>query len=166
MKNAILISIFAIFLASCSDKKAVIQDPLKNELLAYTQKFEDTNDKFLAVGTYLNPIHQDEFPDKKNEHFIITIYPKDSKINYSSFKVNDDNNGTKISILEDNDPLLKLTTFQMPWGIYLKVSAPQKNSDTLNLSFERFVDSNGTSRPLQVSLNFRKIAKSLYWNSK
>ncbi|WP_082858153.1 hypothetical protein [Campylobacter iguaniorum] len=163
MKKYLLLTAIALLAFGCSQKKVYVHDPLKNELLAYTQKFEDTNDKFLVVGTYLNPIHQDIITQNNEENFILSIYPKDTKIDFTSFKINDDNNETKISVLSDDDPLLKLTTFKMPWGMYLKISAPQKQSDTLKLSFERLDE---TSHHLQVSLSFQKIAKSLYWNSK
>ncbi|PPB69031.1 hypothetical protein CDQ77_06510 [Campylobacter hyointestinalis subsp. hyointestinalis] len=166
MKKIIIFAILPLFIIGCTPKKVYVHDPLKNELLAYTQKFEDVNDKFLVIATYLNPIHQDILEDKQNEYFILSIYPKESVIDYRSFKVNNDSNATKIKVLANDDPLLKLTTFKMPWGKYLKVSAPQIDSDTLNLTFDMIIDLNGTSRSLQVSLNFRKIAKSLYWNSK
>lgn len=163
LKNLFFI-ILTILITGCQSKMSYTTDPLKNEILAYTQKFEDVKDKFLVVGTYLNPVHQNLLIDKNREYFIISIYPKDSKIDYKSFKVNGDKTDVQVEILKNNDPFLKLITFTMPWGEYISISAPKKDTQTLNLSFDRFNDE--TSHQLLVSLNFRKIAKSLYWNSR
>ena len=64
MKKIILVCFGAFFLFSCS-KKEQIHEPLKNEFMAYTQKFESVkeNDRYLAIATYLNPV----MPEIRNE---------------------------------------------------------------------------------------------------
>lgn len=164
MKRCIFAAIIITLFNACVPKD-IDQDPLKNELLAYTAKFEDVQNKFLVLGTYLNPIHQNSANlDPQKEYFVLCVYPKDANLILQSFKLNSDTNGTKIEILPENDKILELTTFKIPWGRYLKITAPSKDTQMLTLTFEREI--NGTSQAHQVSLNFRKIAKSLYWNAK
>ncbi len=224
MKNSVFLMVLAsMWLCGCGEKKAYVHDPLGSELLAYTAKFEDTNIRFLALGTYLNPVRQGEANiSAQNEHFVISILPKDAEIDPRSFTLNGDSNGTKVEIIDENDELMALTSFKAPWGLYLHVSAPTKEADVLSLEFNRTAvkisakndqnasakgegwdeeearallarlgagedasnsnlnapkrannsnlnaDANAseTSLSLPVRLNFRKNAKSLYWNAK
>ncbi|QCD52956.1 hypothetical protein [Campylobacter sp. RM16192] len=157
-KFFIYLSVVFLFLG-CANK-AIVHDPLKNELLAYTSKFEivEKNDKFLALGTYLNPIHSDIITKDKDERFIIAIHPKESKISLSSFSVNGSKDEVRARILAKDDPLLKLVTFNMPWGEYIEVVSPQKISDTLKVEFEIYPSK-------KALLEFRKVSKSMYWSS-
>ena len=66
-------------------------------------------------------------------------------------------NPINASLLAESDEMLKFAGFSMPWAVYYEVIAPSKQSDDLALSFEIY-----QSKP--VLLNFRKVAKSLYWN--
>ena len=75
----------------------------------------------------------------------------------SNIKVNGDSNATNARLLDESDEMLKFAGFSMPWAVYYEVTAPSKQSDDLVLSFEIY-----QSKP--VLLNFRKVAKSLYWN--
>ncbi|MDO5046877.1 MAG: hypothetical protein Q4D84_09285 [Campylobacter sp.] len=158
MKNLLIFLALITAFFGCSGK-IVVHEPLKNELLAYTSKAEviEKELKILVLGTYLNPVHSDVIKDSKDEKFIIAVHPKDSEINFKSFSLNNDISGIKTRILDENDELLKLITFQIPWGKYIEVSAPEKFSDRLNLSFEIHPSK-------QVSLEFQKVSKSMYWN--
>lgn len=158
MKNLLIFLALVVAFFGCSSK-VVVHEPLKNELLAYTSKSEiiQKDLKILVLGTYLNPVHSELIKESKDEKFIIAVYPKDSEVNFKSFSVNNDISGIKTRVLDENDELLKLITFQMPWGKYIEVSAPEKISDKLNLSFEIYPSK-------QVSLEFQKVSKSMYWN--
>ncbi|WP_169974117.1 MULTISPECIES: hypothetical protein [unclassified Campylobacter] len=158
MKNLLIFLALVVAFFGCSSK-VVVHEPLKNELLAYTSKSEiiQKDLKILVLGTYLNPVHSELIKESKDEKFIIALYPKDSEVNFKSFSVNNDISGIKARVLDENDELLKLITFQMPWGKYIEVSAPEKISDKLNLSFEIYPSK-------QVSLEFQKVSKSMYWN--
>ncbi|MFL1706359.1 hypothetical protein ACHJH3_05085 [Campylobacter sp. MOP7] len=158
MKNLLICLALMTGFLGCSNK-IVIHEPLKNELLAYTSKSEiiQKNLKILVLGTYLNPVHSELIKENKDEKFIIAIHPKDADVNLKSFSLNNDISGIKTRILDENDELLKLITFQMPWGKYIEVSAPEKSLDRLNLSFEIYPSN-------QVSLEFQKVSKSMYWN--
>ncbi|MCD8212469.1 MAG: hypothetical protein LUC34_00125 [Campylobacter sp.] len=159
MRNFVFIFVFLLSFFGCSDKKIVIHEPLKNELLAYTSKTEiikDTN-RTLIVATYLNPIYQSKISIKGEEKFLVAINPKENEIDVSSITVNGDNNATSLRLLDDGDELLGLVGFEMPWAAYYEISAPSKDSDKLTLSFEIY-------RSEKVSLGFQKVAKSLYWN--
>lgn len=161
MKKYIFVAC-AIFFAACTTHDT--DEPLKNELLAYTAKFEDSG--FLVVGTYLNAIYQDELNlDPQKEHFIICAYPKDAQFNLSSVKVNGDKKGVKAEFIPPDALILKYAAIKIPWSSYFLVSAPSKSTPGLNLTFER-AGFSGSSRPRPASLNFQKNSKSLYWNSK
>lgn len=159
MKNFTFLLMISLLFFGCTNKD-IPHDPLKNELLAYTQKFESVkqDDRYLVVGTYLNPIHANIRNKANEEHFILSVYPQDVGIVSKTLKVNNDTN-VSIKKLDENDPLLKLTTFEMPWGAHYEVIAPEKNSNYLTLTYQ-------TDNSLNVSLKFMKISKSLYWNPK
>lgn len=156
-KFLIFLSVVFIFFG-CSDK-VVIHEPLKNELLAYTSKFEavDKENRVLVLGTYLNPVHSELISETKDEKFIIAVHPKESRIDLANFSINGSKEGVRARILPDNDPLLSLVTFQMPWGKHIEVISPEKTGDNLTLEFEIYPS-------VQASLKFRKVSKSMYWN--
>lgn len=160
--NKFLITFFlAVLLFGCANSQNTAEQ-IKNETLIYTQKFEDTNNKFLVIATYLNPVYKNKFDDK-NEHFLVSIYPKESKIDYESFRLN----GAKMNVdLINNDDIEEIKAFKLPWSMYIRLKSPQQNSDVLSLSFDRITDLNQTNGRLKVSLNFQKVAKSLHWNAK
>lgn len=155
MKNLALITIMFI-LSACSPKN--VQDPLKNELLAYTKKTQIINEKerILVVGSYLNPIYS-EFNDDFKEHIILAVYPKSTKINLSSFRLN----GEKVALraLKNSDELIKKVAFFVPLAQYFEISALQKETLMLDLSFE-------IDQVSEVFLSFQKVSKSMYWNPK
>lgn len=145
-----------IFLVSCADKKQYVHEPIKNELLAYTEKFEKIrqgSDRYLAVATYLNPILKNS---NNEEIFILSSYPKEEGINLKTLKVNNDNN-IIITPLKSDDELLKLTNINLPWSHHYKITAPEKNSDSLKITYD-------TNRSLKVQLKFQKVSKSMYWS--
>ena len=150
--------VFILMIFGCAGEKVIVHEPLKNELLAYTSKSEiiDGTDRTLIVATYLNPIYNSDL-DASKEHFLVAINPKEHAQNLKNIKVNDDSNATNARLLDENDEMLKFAGFSMPWALYYEVTAPSKQSDDLALSFEIY-----QSKP--VLLNFRKVAKSLYWN--
>ena len=155
------ISIFFVMIFAflgCSDK-VVVHEPLKNELLAYTSKFEivEKDDRFLALGTYLNPIHSEIVSKDKEEKFIIAIYPKESLVDLSSFSVENSKEGVRTRVLKEGDPFLNLVTFRIPWGRYIEVVSPEKSSDVLKVEFEIYPSK-------KALLEFRKVSKSMYWN--
>lgn len=157
--NKIYTIIFACLFLACSHER-YSHEVLKNEILAYTKEYKGD---FIAIGTYLNPIHQEiSSLDSEFEHFILTIYPNNPEININNAHVN--NEKANLEILDNNDTILNLTAFKIPWSKNYKITTPSKKSDILKLSFE--YDINGTSQQRQVSLSFQKIAKSLYWNAK
>lgn len=158
MKKTISLAFLAcLYFSGCSDKN-VPHDPLKNEILAYTQKFESVKqgDRYLAIGTYLNPVDVNRSENDLREHFVLLTYPKEVEIIKNSLKVNGDNN-VELRKLKDDDEILKLTNFNMPWGNYYEIHSPEKKSDFLTITYN-------TTNDLNVTLNFRKISKSMYWN--
>ena len=158
MRKFTLFFIFVLMIFGCADQKVIVHEPLKNELLAYTSKSEiiDGTDRMLIIATYLNPIYNSNL-DENKEHFLVAINPKEHAQNLSNIKVNGDSNATNARLLDESDEMLKFAGFSMPWAVYYEVTAPSKQSDDLALSFEIY-----QSKP--VLLNFRKVAKSLYWN--
>ncbi|OUT14516.1 hypothetical protein B9N64_03540 [Campylobacter concisus] len=150
--------VFILMIFGCAGEKVIVHEPLKNELLAYTSKSEiiDGADRTLIIATYLNPIYNSNL-DQSKEHFLVAINPKEHANELNNIKVNNDSNATNARLLDENDEMLKFAGFSMPWSVYYEVTAPSKQSDDLALSFEIY-----QSRP--VLLNFRKVAKSLYWN--
>jgi len=158
MSKFISFFVFILMIFGCAGEKVIVHEPLKNELLAYTSKSEiiDGTDRTLIVATYLNPIYNSNL-DASKEHFLVAINPKEHASELNNIKVNNDSNATNARLLDENDKMLKFAGFSMPWAIYYEVTAPSKQSDDLTLSFEIY-----QSKP--VLLNFRKVAKSLYWN--
>ncbi|PSM51813.1 hypothetical protein [Campylobacter blaseri] len=155
MKKISLTLIIALFVISCADKNAV-HEPVKNELLAYTQKFEIVrtgNDRYLAIGTYLNPVLK---KNTNEEIFILSSYPKEEPINLKTIRVNGDSN-LSIKKLDYNDELLKLVNINLPWSYHYKIIAPVKNSNYLTIAYD-------TNRSLRAVLKFQKVSKSMYWN--
>ncbi|CZE49289.1 hypothetical protein [Campylobacter geochelonis] len=155
MKKTLLILSFALLFISCSDKKP-FHEPFKNELLAYTQKFEiiKKDEKYLAVATYLNPVLKLEQGAK--ERFILSSYPKNIDINLKSLKVNGSDENLTINKLQKDDELLKLTNINLPWSNHYEIIAPEKQSDYLTITYE-------TNHLEKVSLRFLKVSKSMYW---
>lgn len=158
MRKFTLFFIFVLMIFGCADQKVVVHESLKNELLAYTSKSEiiDGTERTLIVATYLNPIYNSNL-DQNKEHFLVAINPKEHAQNLNNIKVNGDSNATSARLLSENDEMLKFAGFSMPWAVYYEVTAPSKQSDDLALSFEIY-------QSKSVLLNFRKVAKSLYWN--
>ena len=158
MSKFISFFVFILMIFGCAGEKVIVHEPLKNELLAYTSKSEiiDGTDRTLIVATYLNPIYNSNL-DASKEHFLVAINPKEHASELNNIKVNNDSNATNARLLDENNEMLKFAGFSMPWAIYYEVTAPSKQSDDLALSFEIY-------QSKQVLLNFRKVAKSLYWN--
>ena len=158
MSKFISFFVFILMIFGCAGEKVIVHEPLKNELLAYTSKSEiiDSTDRTLILATYLNPIYNSDL-DASKEHFLVAINPKEHASELNNIKVNNDSNATNARLLDENDKMLKFAGFSMPWAVYYEVTAPSKQSDDLALSFEIY-----QSKP--VLLNFRKVAKSLYWN--
>ena len=158
MKKFTLFFVFILMIFGCAGEKVIVHEPLKNELLAYTSKSEiiDGADRTLIIATYLNPIYNSNL-DQSKEHFLVAINPKEHASELNNIKVNNDSNATNARLLDENDKMLKFAGFSMPWALYYEVTAPSKQSNDLTLSFEIY-----QSKP--VLLNFRKVAKSLYWN--
>ncbi|WP_459894384.1 hypothetical protein [Campylobacter concisus] len=158
MSKFISFFVFILMIFGCAGEKVIVHEPLKNELLAYTSKSEiiDGTDRTLIVATYLNPIYNSDL-DASKEHFLVAINPKEHASELNNIKVNNDSNATNARLLDENEEMLKFVGFSMPWALYYEVTAPSKQSDDLTLSFEIY-----QSKP--VLLNFRKVAKSLYWN--
>ena len=158
MSKFISFFVFILMIFGCAGEKVIVHEPLKNELLAYTSKSEiiDGTDRTLIVATYLNPIYNSNL-DASKEHFLVAINPKEHASELNNIKVNNDSNATNARLLDENNEMLKFAGFSMPWAVYYEVTAPSKQSDDLALNFEIY-------QSKQVLLNFRKVAKSLYWN--
>ena len=123
MRKILLVFVFIFGVLGCSDKKIIVHEPLKNELLAYTSKAEiihDTN-RTLIIATYLNPIYQSKISIKGEEKFLVAISPKENEIDASSVKVNNESNATSLRLLDKNDELLSLAGFNMPWAAYYEI---------------------------------------------
>ena len=152
LKGALLAAL-ALFLNSCSTNDPR-HDPLKNELLAYTQKFESVRagDRYLGVATYLNPVAPELRNAAEDEVFLLTSYPKEVQIGAVQL------NGVNANVvpLHDGDPLLQKELFKIAWSSRYKITAPKSDKDELVLSYR-------TSNDLGATMKFRKISKSLYW---
>ena len=152
LKGALLAAL-AFFLNSCSANDPR-HDPLKNEFLAYTQKFESVRagDRYLGVATYLNPVAPELRNAAGDEVFLLTSYPKEVQI--GAVQINGVN--ANVTPLSDGDPLLQKELFKIAWASRYKITAPKSNKDELVLSYR-------TSNGLGATMKFRKISKSLYW---
>ena len=151
--KGLLIAALAFFLNSCSANDPR-HDPLKNEFLAYTQKFESVRagDRYLAVATYLNPVAPELRNAAGDEVFLLTSYPKEIQI--GAVQINGVN--ANVTPLHDGDPLLQKELFKIAWASRYKITAPKSDKDELVLSYR-------TSNGLGATMKFRKISKSLYW---
>lgn len=151
--KGLLLAALAIFLNSCSANDSR-HDPLKNEFLAYTQKFESVRagDRYLGVATYLNPVAPELRNAAEDEVFLLTSYPKEVQIGAVQL------NGVNANVvpLHDGDPLLQKELFKIAWASRYKITAPKSDKDELVLSYR-------TSNDLGATMKFRKISKSLYW---
>ncbi len=152
LKGALLAAL-ALFLNSCSANDPH-HDPLKNEFLAYTQKFESVRagDRYLGVATYLNPVAPELRNAAGDEVFLLTSYPKEIQIR--AVQINGAN--ANVVPLHDGDPLLQKELFKIAWSSRYKITAPKSDKDELVLSYR-------TSNDLNATMKFRKISKSLYW---
>ncbi|WP_298023791.1 hypothetical protein [uncultured Campylobacter sp.] len=152
LKGALLAAL-AFFLNSCSANDPR-HDPLKNEFLAYTQKFESVRagDRYLGVATYLNPVAPELRNAAGDEVFLLTSYPKEVQIGAVQL------NGANANVvpLHDGDPLLQKELFKIAWASRYKITAPKSDKDELVLSYR-------TSNGLGATMKFRKVSKSLYW---
>jgi hypothetical protein len=148
-----LLAALALFLSSCSANDPR-HDPLKNEFLAYTQKFESVRagDRYLGVATYLNPVAPELRNAAGDEVFLLTSYPKEVQI--LAVQINGAN--ANVTPLHDGDPLLQKELFKIAWASRYKITAPKSDKDELVLSYR-------TSNGLGATMKFRKISKSLYW---
>jgi len=152
--KGLLIAALAFFLNSCSANDPR-HDPLKNEFLAYTQKFESVRagDRYLAVATYLNPVAPELRNAAEDEVFLLTSYPKEIQI--LAVQINGAN--ANVTPLHDGDPLLQKELFKIAWASRYKITAPKSDKDELVLSYR-------TSNELNVTMKFRKVSKSMYWH--
>ena len=152
LKGALLAAL-ALFLNSCSANDPR-HDPLKNEFLAYTQKFESVRagDRYLGVATYLNPVAPELRNAAEDEVFLLTSYPKEIQIH--AVQINGAN--ANVVPLHDGDPLLQKELFKIAWSSRYKITAPKSDKDELVLSYR-------TSNDLGATMKFRKISKSMYW---
>lgn len=155
MKKLNLFIIVLIFLTGCASKKSEL-NPVQNELLAYTQKFEKINGKkrYLAVASYLNPI----LKENDKEIFILSSYPKEEIILEKSININNDFD-LNITKLDLNDKLLKLANINLPWSNHYKITSKIKNNNYLTLNYK-------TQSGTDATLKFLKVSKSMYWNPK
>ena len=154
MKKLINLALLATIFVGCSNKEYV-HDPLKNELLAYTQKFEAIRgnaDRYLAVASYLNPV----LADASGETFLLSSYPQDENIKFNTLKVNGDSN-LSVREVKEGDKILEITNINLPWSNHYELISPVKEADYLTITYE-------TEKNTQVSLKFLKISKSMYWN--
>lgn len=152
LKGALLAAL-ALFLNSCSANDPR-HDPLKNEFLAYTQKFESVRagDRYLGVATYLNPVAPELRNAAGDEMFLLTSYPKEIQILAVQLNGADAN----VVPLHDGDPLLQKELFKIAWASRYKITAPKSDKDELVLSYR-------TSNDLGATMKFRKVSKSMYW---
>ncbi len=151
--KGLLIAALAFFLNSCSANDPR-HDPLKNEFLAYTQKFESVRagDRYLGVATYLNPVAPELRNAAEDEVFLLTSDPKE--IHIRAVHINGANEN--VTPLSDGDPLLQKELFKIAWASRYKITAPKSDKDELVLSYR-------TSNDLGATMKFRKVSKSLYW---
>lgn len=153
LKGSLLVAL-ALFLNSCSANDPR-HDPLKNEFLAYTQKFESVRagDRYLAVATYLNPVAPELRNAAEDEVFLLASYPKEVQI--LAVQINGVN--ANVTPLSDGDPLLQKELFKIAWASRYKITAPKSDKDELVLSYR-------TSNDLGATMKFRKVSKSMYWH--
>lgn len=153
MRKIINFIAILVFFVGCASKE-VIYEPIKNEILAYTQKAEiiSQNERALIIATYTNPIKKSD-----DENFIISINPDDFQI--LSANLNDDFN-VKFSEISADDEKLKNIGFNLPWARHYELIAPTKDSKKLVLTLK--ISKNDVR--YDVRLEFAKVAKSLYWN--
>ena len=153
MKKLNLFILVLIFLTGCAEKKSDL-DPVKNELLAYTQKFESINEekRYLAVSTYLNPV----LKNSDKEIFILSSYPKEESILLDSVNINNDFD-LNITKLDFEDELLKMVNINIHWSNHYKITSHIKDNDYLTLSYK-------TQSGINANLKFLKVSKSMYWN--
>ena len=149
-----LLAALALFLNSCSANDPR-HDPLRNEFLAYTQKFESVRagDRYLGVATYLNPVAPELRNAAEDEVFLLTSYPKEIQI--LAVQLNGAN--ANVTPLHDGDPLLQKELFKIAWASRYKITAPKSDKDELVLSYR-------TSNGLGATMKFRKVSKSMYWH--
>jgi hypothetical protein len=152
--KGLLIAALAFFLNSCSANDPR-HDPLKNEFLAYTQKFESVRagDRYLGVATYLNPVAPELRNAAEDEVFLLASYPKEIQI----FAVQINGANANVVPLHDGDPLLQKELFKIAWSSRYKITAPKSDKDELVLSYR-------TSNDLNATMKFRKVSKSMYWH--
>lgn len=160
MKKTIFALATVFFLSACSNKN-FMHDPIKNELLAYTQKTEviNKNQRVLVLGTYLNPAYPDLVSENLEEHFIVAIYPKETEVAKGSFTINRSSQNVVIRELQEGDDLLKKVAFSVPWGKYYEIVSPQKNTDVIRINFEIYPSA-------RIELAFQKVSVSMYWQPK
>lgn len=160
MKNVLLI-LLSIMIYGCSSKRDTFHNLEKNELLGFTQKFEfieNNENRFVIIGTYVNPIlFKNEF-SATSENFLLILYPESLSFDENSVAVNGDNKDIKIEQIYEGDELLEKLAISVPWGNYFLITSPaQKNSKTVTLSF---LTTSGQS----VKLSFAKVSASMYWS--
>ena len=160
MKKTILIFFCVFFMFSCS-KNEQIHEPLKNEFMAYTQKFESVkeDDRYLGIATYLNPVMPEIRNENEDEFFLLSAYPREIEFDKSSLKINGSSENIVITELSKDDPLLEKVVFNIPWSRTYKITAPKSGADYLSISYR-------TDNDLDAKFTFRKISKSMYWNPK
>ena len=175
MKNSVFLMVLAsMWLCGCGEKKAYVHDPLGSELLAYTAKFEDTNIRFLALGTYLNPVRQGEANiSAQNEHYLHVSAPtKEADVlslefNRTAVKIsakNDQNASAKGEGWDEEEARALLARLGAGEDASNSNLNAPKRANNSNLNAD--ANASETSLSLPVRLNFRKNAKSLYWNAK
>ena len=158
-----LVLIFVLLIFSACGYKYPNQDNAKNELLAYTQKYSNTDESFLMIASYLNPVLEEEFLVQEN--VILAIYPKSTKIDLNSFSINEE--PADAFLVDENDEFVKLAPIEVPWGKYIKIRTKPQDTPNLELKFNRLLrEARGISRPHRESLILKRNAKSLYWNAK
>lgn len=156
-----LLFLFALFFLSCADKKTYVHNPQKNELLAFTQKYEyikSNENRFVVVGTYLNPIlFKNEF-SAPSENFILLLYPDSLLFDEESVKINGKDEDIQIKELQEDDELVKDLPINVPWGKYYLITSPAQKADKLTLSC--------LISDQQIKLTFVKVSASMYWTQK
>ncbi len=168
IKNILLL---AAVLTGCAHKSFTSGEALKNEMLAYTQKFEDTKQRVLVLSTYLNPAGSAVLEDRENENFLIAIYPQKLILDEKSFKIFTADNSVatvnEFKKLANDDPLIKSLAVDTPWADYYYLKMPKVDASEFKLSFTMATELKGeTAHQLQAHLKFVKTPKSLYWNLK
>ncbi|MBP3224615.1 MAG: hypothetical protein J6M14_04830 [Campylobacter sp.] len=157
--RTLILGLFALGICSCASKEKVPHDPIKNEFMAYTQKFESVKegDRYLGVATYLNPTMPEIRNEREDEFFLLTSYPKEIEI--KNVRVNGSDENVSVELIADESELASKEVFKIAWSNRYKISAPKTQKDNLVLSFT-------TSNGLNASVKFRKVSKSMYWHPK